>query len=169
MMRSALSLTALLILSTSLSAQSNSPNDSKAAVTSQGCPINFAVKRPSGLVARNARDTHDAAAGEGLDLSFVSRTTPDVAAATVTVHGLSEGGGVMPIQVQPREVSEVFHLTRHPGSPGLSTSEIWTKAVVFVSWAEVTEIRYVDGTEWHPSKSSACRAEPSMLLLTGLQ
>ena len=33
-MRSALSLTALLILSTSLSAQSNSPNDAKAAVTS---------------------------------------------------------------------------------------------------------------------------------------
>jgi len=168
-MRSALSPTILLILSTGLSAQSNAPNDTfKPAVTSQGCPVSFTVKRPSGLVARNARDAHDPAAGVGLDLSFDSRRMPNIAAATVTVHGLSKGGGIMPIQHQPHAVSEVFHLTRSADTPGLSTSEIWTQDVVFVSWAEVTQISYVDGTEWHPSEASTCRAAPSLLLLTAL-
>ena len=89
-MRSALSLTALLILSTSLSAQSNSPGNTKPAITSQGYPVSFTVKRSSGLTARNR-------AGYARSSGW-RRSRPELRFAQHAGHCVSNRNGAWPLR-----------------------------------------------------------------------
>jgi hypothetical protein len=167
-MRSALSLILPLVFAASMSAQVNqsgAPHVLSPGEMLRGCPINFSVKREAGLVVRNAKDAKADGDGQGLQLNFGR----PVVEASLTVHGFSARSRMLPTDNAQGNASQTFHLTRRSDADGFSSYEIWTQKIVSISWVELTEVKYLDGTEWHPAKTLTCYAEPGLLLLTGLQ
>jgi hypothetical protein len=138
-----------------------------APPASQGCPINFSVKRSpnSGLVAVNHPNAPGEPPAQGLELNFRNPRSSAIVRAEITVHGMS-GVHMVPAAAAQKgsDSTETFVLTAGEDSPLLHPS-IWTKKLNAIAWLELTRIEYANGTTWQPSTASRCTAAPSLLVL----
>jgi hypothetical protein len=61
------------------------------------------------------------------------------------------------------DAEESFRITGE--AAGLLVREIWMHKVNTVSWVDLNEIEYADGSVWRASANARCRAVPSNFLL----
>jgi hypothetical protein len=64
-----------------------------------------------------------------------------------------------------KNTMETFELHSDASVKRLLSSEISLKKMSAVNWVDLTEIEYADGSVWHASSNSKCRAVPNNLLL----
>jgi hypothetical protein len=133
---------------------------------SVGCPIGFGAQVNARAIAQTAEDQKKIGDAPLLELTFGQRDTPKIVSASVTVHGLSSSHRFLPVdQGSDENATESFELGQGHGATGLTHTAVWVRKMLFVNWAEVTELKYADGSTWHASSDSQCRVVPSKLRL----
>jgi hypothetical protein len=133
---------------------------------SVGCPIGFGAQVNGRVIARTAEDQKKIGDAPLLELTFGQRDTPKIVSASVTVHGLSSSRRFLLVdQGSDENATETFELGPGHGATELTHTAVWVRKMLFVNWAEVTELRYADGSTWNASSDSQCRVVPSKLRL----
>jgi hypothetical protein len=161
-MRGACFLIAALSLAGYVSAQQPM---SPSAGRSSSCPIAFHVQIDGRAIAQSASDRKNNGDGALLDLNFGAKGSLKIVAAIITVHGSSPSGRYQPAgrQVDPSDSLQVVELAQEGGA-ALVSREVRVRFPL-VSQVELTELRYSDGTTWHPSADASCIVSPSHLVL----
>lgn len=164
-----ITLIAVLLSSAALMAQTNTHNTPAlftAGPVSRSCPVNFFVDRaPAPIVRMFATDNKLSHSSLGLEMNLARSGALKVAKATVVVHGFSNKGRLIPAATHADvDLTETFELRSDAGAEGQLHSAVWLKKMSAVSWVDLTEIEYADGSTWNASSLSECRAVPSKLL-----
>jgi hypothetical protein len=134
------------------------------------CPVGFSVnQRPDGAVIWT-NSTPPTPHGPGLTITFGARgkSAPlpsAIVSATITVHGMSQRLRALPVDSSSpaADATETFSLGGDSGQPLLNPA-IWTRSMSAISWVELTQLVYADGTTWHASAQSPCIARPSLFV-----
>jgi hypothetical protein len=152
--------------------QTSSPLDQSLATTpaahSEGCPVGFWAKRPSGLRVLRASDSGQYGPALGLDITLDHRSAPEIESVEVTVHGVRPRAQTLPTGVSPSyEVSKTFQLHRSKGNEGLRDASVWMDQVGALTRIDLKSITYRNGSTWHDSPTIRCEAVPSVLVLIG--
>ncbi len=114
-------------------------------------------------IARKAEDVKKNGDVPLLELTFGQRGKAKVMGAVVKVHGVMSSNRYLPVDERSGEdMTQTFDLG---GAAGLTDTSVWVTKLSYVDWAEVTELRYADGSSWHASSKVGCRAVPSKLRL----
>jgi len=133
---------------------------------SESCPVDFFVSRisaPAVMVAKEGKSSHS---GPGLKMNLAGSDASEVVRATVIVYGSSKQTRLAPATINPdADMTETFELRSDAGAQSLLHSAVWLKKMSAVSWVDLTKIEYADGSVWHASSISQCRAAPSMFVL----
>jgi hypothetical protein len=133
-----------------------------------GCPINVWAQRQSNLAILSAKDDRKDGTALGLHVMLKPISTPNIESVEVTLHGTSSDPRVLPVgPASPSDVTKTFELHRKADEQSLADFDLWMHHAGSLRWADITVITYSDGTSWHPSKTSICRAVPSSLTLIG--
>lgn len=162
-------LTAVLLSSAALTAQM-STHGAAALFTvgpvSRSCPVNFFVDRMEApVVSMFAKDNKLGRSSLGLEMNLARSGASKVVKATVIVHGSSSHARLMPAATNAgADMTETFELRSDAGEQNQLHSAVWLKKMIAVSWVDLTEIQYADGSTWHASHLSQCRTAPSNLL-----
>lgn len=139
--------------------------------TVTGCPVDFGASVSSRAVLNAAHSALGQSAPANLTLSLTfAKPGPDapagadrraVAAASVLVHGLAGKPRVVSAGTASSDGrAQSFDLTPGKGAATLLQSSVQVDRMMFVSWAEITELRFTDGSVWRPSGNSQCHATP---------
>jgi hypothetical protein len=161
----------------STSAQENPVQPSQRVVTravSEGCPVNFGAQVNARAIVHSVQDAKEKDA-QLLELRFerlrasgseaTGAEARTILRASVTVHGVDQGARVLPVRnARDEDRTQVFELERRTEPAGLVDRDVWVHKML-VKWAEVTELRFADGSVWRASKDSYCRATPSLFRL----
>jgi hypothetical protein len=138
-----------------------------------GCPIGFRADRQSTaqiLTAGSAKQNEPAL---GLHLTLDRQTTPAIESVEFTVYGLSPRSRILPADLLTSDadttdiISKSFELQKGSNNETLSNADVWMSKAGALRWVDLNEIRYTNGTTWHPSASTKCRAIPSNFVLVG--
>jgi hypothetical protein len=172
-MRNASLLMVLLLASVRIPAQESAGNAPRVFIAHfqtplmlNSCPVNFAAQRQSSTEVRYANQGQEKSHGQGVQLTFTQRVTPEIVKVQVTVHGTSDKARVIPAGASiDEDLTEIFQFERQPGTASLLHSSLWTRSMGSIRWVDLTEIEYADGYVWHKSKASQCRATPNGFLL----
>ncbi len=146
-----------------------------------GCPVDFGASVSSRAVLNAAhsapgQSTSDKAGNLTLSLTFAKpgSDTPAgasgraIAGAGVLVHGISGKPRVISAGAPSNDDrAQSFQLNPPKGAPTLLQSSVQVDQMMFVNWAEITELHFTDGSVWHPSGNSQCHATPSGFRLIG--
>lgn len=138
-------------------------------LTVEGCPIGFLADRRSDMAMVRVGDAHDSGPAQGLRIRLVPLVMPRIESAEITVYGVTTRATVLPLGgAAPNEISKTFTLL-HPEetSKGLQEVTVWMHQVGALTRAELNSLTYVDGSVWHESEGSRCRAVPNGILLVG--
>lgn len=131
---------------------------------SQACPVGFSASRTAVpvMVATKSNERYPRL---GLRLDFSHPNASKIVKATITVHGASGKGHFIPAgDAMGTDRTETFNLGSNEGIENLRSSKVWLRRMSAVSWVDLTEIEYADGSVWHASPVSKCRATPNNLL-----
>jgi dipeptidyl aminopeptidase/acylaminoacyl peptidase len=159
-MRNAFLLLTLLSVGASIPAQQIIPSGN------EGCPIGFSAQLNGRAIARTVEDQKKNGDGPLLELTFGRRDSLKMLSASITVHGLSSSNRYLPVnQRSDEKATQTFELRPVNGAADLTNAEVWLNKILFVSWVELTEMKYADGSAWHASSGVQCRAVPSKFLL----
>ncbi|MGD0446065.1 MAG: hypothetical protein ABSA39_19190 [Edaphobacter sp.] len=159
-MRNAFLLLTLLSAGVSISAQQTIP------ATSADCPIGFTAHVNGRAIVRTVEDRKKNGDGPLLELTFGRRDALKMLSASITVHGSDSSSRYLPVNQRSGEnATQTFELRSENGATDLTNAEVWLNKVLFVSWVELTEMKYADGSAWHASSGVQCRAVPSKFLL----
>lgn len=179
-----LTVTALvLLISPSLSAapqansQTNSQADSQVAAptasvilrspwTGSGCPVSLSVRRTSPTEIINASDAARHQGSQRIHLSVDPRDTSGVRRADLTVHATSLKVRYLPANSASAspDLDRNFQISG-PSTSSLRDRDLWIDGVGSVLSVDLNSITYIDGSTWHRSPVSICRAIPSGFLL----
>jgi hypothetical protein len=133
-----------------------------------GCPVGLFADRRSELVTRLAEDGRPTEPAQGLHIRLIRLTTPKIERAEVTVYGVTPRAGILPLgDAAAKGISKTFIL--HPDEAGKESQEatVWMHEVGVLTHVELNSLTYADGSVWHESDGSKCRAVPSLFLLVG--
>jgi hypothetical protein len=170
-MRNSLLLLSVLSTCILVSAQEASPGKLTTfsiPAVGQGCPVNFGAQIDSRVVVRSIGDGPQNPNSQALKVTFRRVDTPTIVNASVTVHGMSSARRYLPVgQRSEANMSQTFELKPSQGSD-LRQAEVEITKMALVRWAEVTELRFADGSTWHTSAGEHCRATPSGFRLVSL-
>jgi hypothetical protein len=136
--------------------------------TADGCPVSLFADRRSELVTRLAEDGRPTEPAQGLHIRLIRSATPKIERAEVTVYGVTPRAGILPLgDAAAKGISKTFVL--HPGEAGKDSQEatVWMHEVGVLTHVELNSLTYADGSVWHESDGSKCRAVPSLFLLVG--
>ncbi len=141
------------------------------ARAASACPVGFSVdQRPDGAVVWTNAPQPPAPHGPGLDIHFRSSASlahSPIVSATITVHGMSPRLRALPIAFgssPAADATETFSLGSNSTQPLLNPS-IWTRSMSAITWVELTQLVYADGTTWQAPSQSQCIARPSPFVL----
>jgi hypothetical protein len=166
MRRSSLVL-AVLLVSAGLPAQTSSripPVQFMETPVPVDCPAGFSVERRSTLNVVETKGAEERRPLQGLEVKVGRKDAAGIVSADVTVHGYSARRRVLPtVSGADPDASESFRITGEAAS--LLIKEIWMHRVNTVSWVELNEIEYANGSVWHSSAGARCNAAPSKFLL----
>jgi hypothetical protein len=123
------------------------------------CPIGFTARANGTAVVVQTKDGRGKEPAHSVALQFKSNNTRRVESATVTIHGIRQtnlylkAGGTTEVNT-----ARTFYLHPNAASDGMAQDQVSVSGITTLRSAEITEMRYSDGTVWHPSKLSACQA-----------
>jgi hypothetical protein len=165
----AIILTLLLSSSVGLTAQTMTHSTSAiltSGPSSESCPVGFSASRvaaPTMMVTKGAEPGHSSL---GLQLNFSRLAASQIVKASITVHGPSEKARVAPASTKAdTNMTETFELRSDAQAKSLLHAAVWMKKMGAVKWVNLTEIEYANGSVWHASSNSKCRAVPNYVLL----
>jgi len=129
------------------------------------CPIGFTAERNSSMelvpIHSGEAKTH-----QTIRLNLAPRSGPAISEASVTVHGTHNSGLLMPVDDSiDRDISRDFQLERLPGESSLHLATVSSNEISAVHWVDLTFIKYANGTTWHTTETSRCRAHINRLVL----
>ncbi len=130
----------------------------------ESCPVGFSASRTAApvMVATKSNEQYPRL---GVQLDFFNPNASKIVKASITVHGASGKVHIIPAgDATDTDRAETFNLQNNPGIENLRSSKVWLKKMSAVSWVDLTEIEYADGSTWHASSFSKCRATPSNFL-----
>ena len=159
-----------LLLSATLADQmpKNTSAPLPASPASRDCPVDLSANRlPGGDVLRvGAGGSPSRPAMKVTFRPASSSSTAAIAGAKITLHGRA-GGGVEPAGGRlAQEATEVFFVSPTAEAGRVFRSTLHVGRLTAVSFVEINELTYADGTRWHASEGSACRVAPSGYMLT---
>ena len=133
------------------------------------CPVGLFAQRHSVAAMASAGGQVPAPGRQSLWIGLWRRDTAQPVAATGKLHGMAIGPHAMNVSgAEGAEASEHFDLELKRTDKVLRRAVVEPRLLAGVSWIELTEIRFLDGTAWHSSQGSRCIAEPSgMMLIDG--
>jgi hypothetical protein len=155
----------MLLAGAGLPAQKNyrlPPVPLMASPVPGGCPVGFSVERRSAVKVIETKGATERRQGQGLEVKLGQKDAAEIVSAEVTVHGHSAKLRVLPVS-DDTDASERFQITGE--AAGLLVREIWMHRVNTVSWVDLNEIEYANGSVWRASANTRCRAVPSNFLL----
>ena len=130
------------------------------------CPIGFTARASGTPVMVQTKDGRGKEPAHSVALQFKSSDTRRVESATVTIHGIRQTNLYLKTRgATEANTSRTFYLHPSAGSDGLAQDQVSVAGITTLRSAEIIEMRYTDGTVWHPSKLSACQAAISGLRL----
>lgn len=123
------------------------------------CPIGFTARASGTPVMVQTKDGKGKEFAHSVALQFKSKDTRRVESATVIIHGIRQ----TKLYLKANSTTEVntsrtFSLRPNAEPDGLAQDQVSVSGITTLRSAEITEMRYSDGTSWHPSKLSACQA-----------
>ena len=131
------------------------------SVNGQNCPVLASASRGGGGAVVQTRKGESASPLAVLHLQFSSGNKLQIAEATITLHGTDGLPRAELARMSPDSyLTEEFHLTSSPDH-ALSKASISPKRVVNVRWVSISELKFSDGSTWHPSESSYCHIQPN--------
>jgi hypothetical protein len=170
-MRKRFLLPVLLSATIALPAQQNSATAPTVIILrapGAGCPVKFGASIDTRAIVRSIGDRGQDPNAPLLDLTFGPGKTAKIVGASVTVHGLSPQSLYLPVGQRPSEDrTQTFEFNSHPQA-ALAGTEVLVTKMSFVRWAELTQLRYADGSTWQPSAYAKCKAVPSGFRLVSL-
>jgi hypothetical protein len=123
------------------------------------CPIGFTARASGTPVMVQTKDGKGKEPAHSVSLQFKSNDTRRVESATVTIHGIRQTNLYLKTRgATEANTSRTFYLHPNAGSDGIVQDQVSVAGITTLRSAEITEMRYTDGTLWHPSKLSACQA-----------
>lgn len=134
--------------------------------TGSGCPVSLSVRRTSPTELVNASDAVQHRGSQRIHLSVDPRDTSGIRSAELTVHATSLKGRYLPANsanASP-DLDRNFQISG-PSTSSLRDKDLWIDGAGSVLSVDLTSITYVDGSTWHRSPNSVCRAVPSSFLL----
>ena len=135
-----------------------------------GCPVGLFAERRADLVTRLAADGHDPGPAQGLHVRLIQLAAPQIESAEITVYGVTLRPVELPVGVAAsNKVSKTFVLHPDDRSKGLQEATVWMHEVGALTRVELNSLKYADGSAWHESAGSQCRAVPSLFLPVGLK
>jgi hypothetical protein len=136
--------------------------------TADGCPVSLFADRRSDMEMVRARWAFRAnGPAQGLHISLIHFVTPKIESAEITVYGVTTRASVLPVGVASNEISKTFSLHPRDGSKDFQEATVWMYQVGALTRVELNSLTYADGSVWHESDGSKCRAVPSLFLLVG--
>ena len=161
----------VLALTTGLLAQEVNRNAQfhPAKPITSGCPVSFGAQVDGRAIARSVEDERQNPDAPLLRLTFGPGRT--ILSANVVIHGSKDSGLLLPVADAPAPANadhaQNFELKRISGQQTLTDAELRVTQLSLVRWAELTEVRFADGTAWQPAFDAQCRAVPSIFHLAG--
>lgn len=134
--------------------------------TGNGCPVSLSVQRTSPTEIVNADQAQQHRGSQRIHLSVDPRDTSGIRRAEITVHATSLKPRFLPANsanTSP-DLDRNFQISG-PSTSGLRDRDLWIDGAGSVLSVDLTCITYVDGSTWHRSSGSVCRAVPSNFLL----
>ena len=132
-----------------------------------GCPVFFGAQVAGRAVARTIDDMRKNPDAPLLRLTFSPERT--IVSAHVVIHGSQGSGLLLPVAGQSGQTkadsTQNFELKRLSGQQTVADAEVRVTQLRLVRWAELTEVRFADGSAWHPTSDAQCRAVSSLFHL----
>ena len=142
---------------------------------SGNCPVGFAASRVTDVAMRRTANPKDSETQKwsrseplALRLIFSPKADSTIAQARVILHGLSGAQVVPASQHEASESSESFAVSPSAGAHDRFSSVVYTEKLTGVTWVELKELAYANGTVWHESANATCRVAPNGYMLVGL-
>jgi hypothetical protein len=139
------------------------------ASTVDGCPVGLFVERRSDLVTRLAEDGRPTGPAQGLHIRLI-HFFARIESAEITVYGVTSRASILPVGVAAsasNEISKTFVLHPGEGRKGRQEATVWMEQAGVLTRVELNSLTYADGSVWHESEGSRCRAVPSLFLPVG--
>jgi hypothetical protein len=133
----------------------------------EGCPVGLLADRRSDMAMVRVGETHENGPAQGLHISLIHFVTPKIESAEVTVYGVTTRASVLPVGVASDEISKTFSVHPRDGNKGFQDATVWMYQVGALTRVELKSLTYADGSVWHESEGSRCRAVPNPFLLVG--
>ncbi len=177
-MRNLLGTCSFLLLSATLAGQSPMGGSalSLAMPVSLDCPVGVSADRlPGGEVLRVTPG--EPASGIAMHVVFRPGPVSDagfsaaaIVGAKVTLHGMT-GRGVVPAgNRHSQDQTEGFTLAPTAEAGPLYRATVRVSKLTSVTYLDVNELTYSDGTRWRASAKSVCRVAPNgYMLVAGVQ
>jgi hypothetical protein len=109
-------------------------------------------------------EARESGPAQGLHISLFS---PRIETAEITVYGVTTRPSILPVGVASNEISKTFALHPGEGRKGSQEATVWMHQVGALTRVDLNSLTYADGSVWHESEGSRCRAIPSAFLLVG--
>lgn len=123
------------------------------------CPIAFTARANVTAIMVQTKDGRAKKPADSVALQFKSSDARRVESATVTIHGIRQTNLFLKTHAAAEtNISRTFYLHPNAASDGLAQDQVSVSGITTLRSAEITEMRYSDGTVWHPSRGSACQA-----------
>lgn len=149
-------------------ATTSQSNVQSNVLTADGCPVGLLADRRSDMEMVRARWAFRGnGPAQGLHISLIHFVTPKVESAEITVYGVTTRPNILPVGAASNEISKTFTLHPGEGSEGAQEATVWMYRVGALTRVELNSLTYADGSVWHESDGSKCRAVPSLFLLVG--
>lgn len=144
------------------------------------CPVELTAEHHglSELVPADRKDhpcdLNDLCVGQSIDLSIKNTRTQRIVAADLEIHGTSKHNRVIPakdamLTSEPAaDATRSVHLVSSVPADQSRTNTVSVKDLTSVTWINVIELRYADGSTWHADRGAECRVIPNpMMLIAG--
>lgn len=154
---------AVLLASSAIAQQPTlipAPQERPLSILQPTCPIGFTAQANS--LSRMARtlDGADRTNRQAVSLQFHNKDGHSLTSATIVVHGANQTGLYLETSGSPeKKESRSFRLTPTAWQDGSARDKVIVNGITVLRSAEVTEMQFADGTVWHPTAFSACRAQ----------
>ena len=155
----------VLLVSTPAIAQQTPAVVEAGPAPSLSCPVDFSIAANPQFAVRIAGEQTRNDTQSLLKITLQPVDALLVRSATIRVHGISSANQVV-LTAPSQEKVETVHL-HGEGRASLQSQEVALKSIRFAHWAEITELRYADGTTWRSSETQSCRADSKGFQLVG--
>ena len=132
------------------------------------CPVVMSARHlAGGDTVKVGSAAHPKGIGQPLRLSFASRSSRQITAATIEVHGFADKGRMIQAlstsgSADANQTMQV-QLAQEPDNKASAT--IWVPGMTAIETIDLESVTYADGSKWKASNGQSCHVIPDPLML----